>query len=84
MQTHPALRVRHLLTLPFEAKVSTCATEVDTLKAKLAQTRKDLECAKEEAACLEPRCYDLATFWRVTGFIVHLARKVSKLQRDSE
>ena len=77
MQTHPALRVRHLLTLPFEAKVSTCATEVDTLKAKLAQTRKDLECAKEEAACLEPSYYDLATFWR-------LARKVSKLQRDSE
>ena len=53
MQTHPALRVRHLLTLPFEAKVSTCATEVDTLKAELEQARKDLEHAKEEAACLK-------------------------------
>ena len=52
VQTRPAPRERHLLTLPFEAKVSTCATEVDTLKAELAQTRKDLEHAKEEAACL--------------------------------
>ena len=53
MQTHPAPRVRHLLTLLFEAKVSTCATEVDTLKAELEQARKDLEHAKEEAACLK-------------------------------
>ena len=40
---------RHLQTLPFEMKVSTCATEVDTLKTELAQT-KDLERAKEEVA----------------------------------
>ena len=53
MQTRPAPWMRYLLTLPFEAKVSTCATEVDTLKAELAQTRKDLERAKEEAACLK-------------------------------
>ena len=52
VQTRPAPRVRHLLTLLIEAKVSTCTTEVDTLKAELAQTRKDLEHAKEEAACL--------------------------------
>ena len=36
VQTRPAPRVRHLQILPFEAKVSTCATEVDTLKAELA------------------------------------------------
>ena len=62
VKNRPSPRERHLLTLPFEAKVTTCATKVGTLKAELAQTRKNLEHAEEDAACLRPKCYDLATF----------------------
>lgn len=51
-KTRPAPRERSLSTLSAEVRVATCATEVDTLRAELAQTWKDLERAKEEAMFL--------------------------------
>lgn len=52
VKTCPWPRERSLLGLPAEVRVAMCATEVDTHRAELAQTRKDVKHTKEETVCL--------------------------------
>ena len=75
MKTRSALSERCLSGLAAEVRVDTCAMEVNTLQAELAQTKKILEHVKEKTAHLRTQVYGLKAFpicrmcARITGIV---------------